>query len=203
MDRRITIALVAVLLVLGGYIWYTFLREDAPPLTPPTPVPTTIPFVEFSDDQVTTVEIRDVKQERVTRVTRAGDVWKMEQPAQGDADPARVSALVYQLAQIVPERQINPSGDLAGYGLNPAAYQVNLTLADGSKINFEVGGQNPGETYYYARKVNETPLYLISSPIVNEIKEFVEMPPYTPTPSPSPSPTGAATPVTLSATPTP
>lgn len=186
MDRRITIALLVVLAVLGGYIWYTFLRADAPPITPVTPAPTPLAVLKFDDAHVTALQVRDVKNNQTTRVVRSGDVWKMEQPAQGDAFTPRVERILFDLAALNAERKIQAPSDLAAYGLNPPSYQVQVTLQDGSTYTLVLGNQNPDQNYWYAKKDSDAAVYLINASIGDDIQEFVTKPPYTPTPPPTP-----------------
>ncbi len=198
MDRRITIGVIVVLALLGGYIWYAFLREGAPPTTPVTPEPTAILFLSFEFDKVQTLQVRDVKNNKTTRVTRDGDTWKMEQPAQGEAFLERVEKLVFDLARVTATRKLNPQSDLAQFGLNPAQYETSLTLQDGSAFTILLGNENTGADAFYAMKNGDAAIYLIDTSIGETIQEFVTMPPYTPTPSATPEP--IATP---QATPTP
>lgn len=195
MDRRITLVFVALLVVLGGYIWYTFLRADAPPLVAPTPEPTTILFLSLDQSKVQAVEVRDVKNNQATRVVRDGASWKMEQPKQGEADATRIDDLVFDFARLEAERKLDTPGDLAGFGLNPPQYQVNLSLEGGEPVTIQIGNGNPDGTYLYAMKNGDAAVYLVDASSGEQIKEFVSMPPYTPTPSPTapPSPTPEAT----------
>lgn len=189
MDRRITIALLVVLAVLGGYIWYTFLREDAPPIEPVTPAPTPIAVLEFDDSQATALQVRDVKNNQTTRVVREGDAWKMEQPAQGGAFAPPIERLLFALAALKADRKIASPTDLAGYGLNPPAHQVQVTMPGGAMFTLTLGNQNPDGNYYYAMKDSDAAVYLINSSIGDDIREFVTAPPYTPPPPPMPEAT--------------
>ncbi len=198
MDRRITIAVVVVLALLGGYIWYTFLREGAPPVAPTTPEPTEILFLTVPQDKVQAVQVTDVKNSKITRVVRDGENWKMEQPAQGDAYLVRVQDLVFALTRISAERKLAPQSDLTPFGLNPPQYAVEISLNDASTINLLLGSENPEGNAYYALKNGDSALYLIDSSIGDTITKFVNEPPYTPTPSPTPEATA-----TPQATPTP
>ncbi len=194
MDRRITIALVVILALLAGYIWYTFLRADAPPLVPETPEPTAIPFLSLPSDQVQAIQVLDTQTKQTTRVVRDGEEWKMEQPAQGQANRVRVERVLFELSRITAERKLTPTGDLAVYGLNPAAYQVRTELKDGSTVTFQLGGENPDKDYFYALKNGDAAVYLIDASIANDLVEFATLPPFTPTPEPTESPSPTPTP---------
>lgn len=206
MDRRITIVLVVILLALGGYIWYTFVRADAPPVNPPTPQATAIPFATLAETDVTAIEVRDVKNNKATRVVRNGTAWKMEQPAQGEAFIDRVEEFLLDVTRISAPRTVNNPGELAAYGLNPPVYTVDLTLKDGTTTRFELGNPNPDKSYNYIRKANEPTIYLIDTTVADTIRGFVSEPPFTPTPEPTSTPTppaGTAAPGTPAVTSTP
>ncbi len=196
MDRRITLAFVAILILLGGYIWYAFLRADAPPQTPVTPAPTPISFLQLKTDQVNAIQVRDVKTNQTTRVVRDGDKWKMEQPAQGEAFFSRVGSFVALFNRVNADRKIETPGDLAAFGLNPPQYELRLEMQDGSALTIQLGDQNPDGNYFYARKNDDAAVYLINSSLGEKIKEFVTLPPYIPTPTapPAPSETPESTP---------
>jgi hypothetical protein len=202
MDRRITLAFIAILLILGGYIWYTFLRSDAPPLTPATPAPTAILFLSLDPNKVQAVEVRDVKNNEGTRVVRDGANWKMEQPKQGEADATRIDDLLFAFGSLEANRKLAAPGDLVGYGLNPPQYQLNLSLQDGSALTIQIGNENPDGAHLYAMKNGDASVYLIDSSHRKQIEEFVTLPPYTPTPSPTPAPSETPEPaLTPSSTP--
>jgi hypothetical protein len=189
---------VVVLALLGGYIWYTFLREGAPPVAPTTPEPTEILFFTVAQDKVQAIQVTDVKNSKITRVVRDGENWKMEQPASGEAYFTRVDDLVFALTRISAERKLAPQTDLTPFGLNPPQYALELTLDDASKISILLGNENPEGNAYYALKNGDSALYLVDSSIGDNIKKFVNEPPYTPTPSPTPNATAPP-----QATPTP
>jgi hypothetical protein len=200
MNRRITIGLLVVLAALGGYIWYMFGRPDAPPVTPVTPQPTPIAFLNFNDSQATALQVQDVKTKQLTRVVRDGAGWKMEQPAQGPANAPPVENLLFDLAHLNADRKIESPGDLAEYGLNPPAYEITLTLQDGSTRAFQMGNQNPDKNFWYVMQSGDAAVYLIRSTVGDDIQSFITQPPYTPTPLP----TDTVTPTPLpGATPTP
>jgi len=194
MDRRITFSLVAILVLLGGYIWYTFLRADAPPLTPVTPTAAPILFLDLDESKIQAVQVRDLKSNQTTRVVRDGDKWNMEQPAQGRAFLGPVNSLIFALSRVDVDRKLATPGDLAGYGLNPAKYQVDLTMQDGTAITVLVGAENPDGDYSYAMKNGDAAVYLIDFSLAQQIAEFVTKPPYTPTPEPTQAPEATPTP---------
>jgi hypothetical protein len=198
MDRRITIGLVVALALLGGYIWYTFLRSDAPPLSPVTPAPTEIAFLRLDRAQVTALQVREVANNTITRVVRDGEAWKMEQPLQGQAFGSRVDELLFNLARSNAERNLGAQSDLMPFGLNPPRYELQVTVAGAEPVTIALGNKNPDGNSYYALRGGDGTVYLVSSLIGQKIEEFVTMPPYTPTPTGTRAPTE-----TPAATPTP
>lgn len=188
MDRRITIALLVVLAALGGYVWYMFLRADAPPVTPVTPAPTPLALLKFDDTTLIALQVQDVKNNRTTRVVRSGDGWNMEQPAQGEAFRPRVERVIYDLSLLNAERKIESPGDLSAFGLEPPAYRVQMNFQDGSTRTLVLGNQNPDGNYSYVMLDADAALYLINASAGEEIEQFTTMPPFTPTPSPTEPP---------------
>lgn len=194
MDRRITLALVLVLFVLGGYIWYTFLRADAPPLTSPTPEPEAVVFYSANPNQIQRVKVEDLVGGKTTVIVRDGDRWRMQEPKQGEAYFVRVDGLVFDLARIEVDRKLDAPGDLAAFGLNPAKLETTITLADGTETTLLLGNENPDQNYVYALKEGDPAVYLVDFSLRDDLTDFVTMPPYTPTPSPTPEPIGTRAP---------
>jgi hypothetical protein len=189
MDRRITIALVVVLVLLGGYIWLTFLRPDAPPLNPATPEPTLEVFFRLDENDVRAVQVRDLKNNQLTRVVREGELWRMEQPAQGEANPIPISRLLFTLSRMEADRRLTNAGDLASYGLNPPQYQADVEMQDGTVMTLAIGNANPDGDYKYMHKGGDATVYLVDALTGADVIDFVKKPPYTPTPTPTAEPT--------------
>lgn len=194
MDRRLTLAFVAILILLGGYIWYTFLRAGAPPVTPSTPEPTAILFLQVPQDQIQAVQVQNVKANKTTRVVRDADKWKMEQPAQGPADFSRVDEFTFGLGHVNAQRKLAAPADLAPFGLNPPQYQVKLEMQNSTVVTVNLGNQNSASSSFYASKDGDTAVYLVDSATGNDIKNFIDTPPYTPTPTSTPAPAGTPEP---------
>lgn len=188
MDRRITITLVVVLALLSGYIWYTFLRADAPPLRPLTPEPEAILFYSVDPNQMQRVQVLDLASGETTIIARDGKRWRMEAPIRGEAYFVRVDGLVYDLSRIEVDRKLDAPGDLAAFGLDPATLQVTITLTDGTETMLLIGNENPDQNYAYAIKNGDPAVYLVDFSLREDVQEFITAPPYTPTPSPTPGP---------------
>lgn len=198
MDRRITIALVVVLALLGAYIWYTFLRADAPPLASATPEPEEFLFYDVDPNQIQKVQLENIAQGETVILVRDGDGWRMEAPVQGEAYFLRVDGLVFDLSRIAVDRKLDTPGDLSSYGLNPAQFQVTITLQDGTVSTLLIGNENPDQNYAYAIKNGDPAVYLVDFSLRDDVIDLISSPPYTPTPSPTPEPIGTPVP-----TPTP
>jgi hypothetical protein len=183
MDRRFTIALVAALFVLGGYIWYMFLRADAPPVNAPTPEPTPLAFLTVSPQGIRGIEVVENETGRRLRLVKANDQWQMEAPARGEAYAPQVESLVFQLGLIRSDRKLTSPASLADYGLAPARYEIRLELEDAGVQAVQLGGQNPDKNYYYAIKAGDDAVYLISSAVGDAIVDILAMPPFTRTPT--------------------
>jgi hypothetical protein len=146
--------------------------------------------------KVTAVQVRDVKNNTITRVVREGELWKMEQPAQGEAFGSRVDELLFNVAQSNADRNLGAQSDLVQFGLNPPAYELQVTQEGTNPVTVLLGNKNPDGNSYYALKDGDGAVYLVGTWIGQKIEEFVTMPPYTPTPTATPAPTEtpAATP---------
>ena len=206
MNRMYTIILVAVLVLLGGYIFYTQNQSPTSASASTTPSPTPVPVLSFLSDNVAKFQVRDLKNNQTTLVTRQGDQWHMEQPQNSDTSKPKIEGLLIQLAQLEAQRAIPNASDLAPYGLASPAFEARATMKDNSEYVLLVGDQNPDKTYYYMNKPGDTTVFLVRSGAGDTIKEFVTQPPYPPTATPTPLPTltpNATEQTTPEATPTP
>lgn len=210
MNRMYTLILVAVLVLLGGYIFYTQNQSAPSTSASTTPSPTPVPVLSFLSDNVAKFQVRDLKNNQTTLVTRQSEQWHMEQPKDSDTSKPKIEGLLIQLAQLEAQRAIPNVSDLAPYGLASPAFEARATMKDNSEYVLLVGDQNPDKTYYYMVKPGDNTVYLVRSGVGDTIQQFVTQPPFPPTVTPTPLPTltPSATPnateqTTPEATPTP
>ncbi len=208
MSYRATAALLAVLLILGGVVYFTS-QSPAPSAAGAADKP--VPILALTPTSVTKIVI--VGTDKTTEVSKKGDAWEIVQPTAGPADSARIGGWVDQLATLSAQRTIDDAGDLSTYGLATPRIKLEVGLSDGKSVNLQFGDKTPDGGAFYVRLPDDAAkakaVYLIGSSLGDDLTSALAKPPVAiPTPTPLPTlvpatitPPGAAG--TPTATPTP
>jgi hypothetical protein len=155
---RSTVVLLVVLAGLGGYIYFVDANRDPAALDANPRA-----FVELSADDIEEVQIRSDGGE-TSRVQRVGENWQLIEPSDADADAGVVGTVTSSLASLEVQRVVDEQpADLSQYGLEPARIDVAFRLE--GQEDFEhllVGEQTPTGGDLFARRPNETRVFLIS-----------------------------------------
>ena len=196
MKLRGTLVLVAILALLGAYVYFFEMRK--PPAEKPS---STVIVLNVSPEDVVGVEVAGKEGESALAREPEGD-WKVVKPEEKEADQARVRSVLRRLWPLKATRVLTGSVDLAAFGLAEPKITVTLKLKDGSQKRFFVGNKNPAGTAYYVQVEGQEGVYLAYVLPIKELERLVTEPPYKPTPTPSPTFTPTAA-VTVTATPSP
>jgi hypothetical protein len=197
MSIRTTIILLVVLLLLGGYVFWSGQNADETDETALENTETTplLPEVALADVQAIAVTSADGE---TVSLTQQDDTWSIIAPAAAPADTMQVTQVVSELVQLNVTRVITPTeADLAPYGLDAPIYEVEIAGEEGVLAQLYLGATNPNQTSTYVRRDDqEEVIYLVSSFALNSLQEWVTTPPIQPTPLPTPTalPTPATTP---------
>ncbi len=152
MNPRSTLLLLAVLLGLGGYIYFIDLdrrqaEEDAKTL------------LEFDPEAVTQVVL--VYPDRELHLAKDDDGWHITQPIEARADSPAVENLVKAVDEAEVSRTLDePQPDLALYGLDTPAVTVQLRLGDGELPPVTIGKDTPVGYSVYVQRAGEDSILL-------------------------------------------
>ena len=154
-----TVVLLIALCGLGGYIYFVDADRDPAALAAKPKA-----FVELSADDIEEMQIRSDSGE-TSRVRRMDESWQLLEPSAADADAGVVSTVTSNLASLEVQRVVDDQpADLSQYGLDPARIDVAFRLE--GQQDFEhllVGEQTPTGGDLFARRPDETRVFLISS----------------------------------------
>jgi hypothetical protein len=154
-----TILLVVVLGGLGGYIYFVDSNRD-----PAAATANAKAFTDLVPDNIEEIEIRNA--DGVTsHVQKIGTDWQLIAPDKADADDGVVGTVTSNLSTLEVQRVVdeNPT-DLAQYGLNPPRVDLSFRLKDQKEFQrLLVGEKTPTGGDFFAKRPNETRVFLISS----------------------------------------
>jgi hypothetical protein len=147
MIRRTTWLVLAIFFGLFGLTWY-LMGPGKTRLAQPTPTDSLVPLFNFVIDNIKELEIQDSHQSGIRFLRQDDGSWQMagsDAPLDGD----RLMNNIIDLATANSLGALNPAPALDTVGLNPPAYQIWMTLKDGSKIFVRVGALTPINNGYY------------------------------------------------------
>lgn len=148
--------------------------------------------------------------EKTTEIDRSGTGWQLVKPVQTPADANRVQDWLDQLGSLNADQVVQgASTDLTQYGLSQPKLNVEVGLTAGKSTQLMLGGKTPDGNDYYAQVPNDKQVYLVNSPLGDDLNSALAQPPKAqPTPTalptlipPTPKPSAAAGTPAASATP--
>lgn len=204
MNPRITLGLLAVLLALGGYVYFGGAPAGPDAAGKPTglgaaskekPADPQLDVFAFQDRDVERLTVRNAAGQQAA-VEKTGDATWALQPSGEPADRLRISGILLRLSNLRATRRIAEPANLADYGLTQPSATASIGLAGADDLSLALGGKAPAESGTYAQKGGDSAVYVISNAVAQDLERLVNEPPRepTPTPLPSPSPAGATTP---------
>ena len=210
MNPRVTLGLLAVLLALGGYIYFggapAGQDADGKPSVPGKPTgPGAASKEKPADPQLDVFQFDERAAQRLTVRNGAGQQVALEnggdgtwvlQPGGEPADRLRISGLLLRLSNLRATRRIAEPASLAEFGLTQPSLTTTIAVADSPELTLTLGGRAPAESGTYAQKGGDAAVYVISNAVAQDLERLVNEPPRQPTPTtaPSPSPVGTTAP---------
>lgn len=191
MNRRTTIILLAVFVVLGGIAYYLNANPEAAGRTP-TPTLGAPPKVwQLESNNIKSVTVID----RVRNVTFSAAVdeqeaWTITQPSPGPADGLTMSSVSSTLGALYINRTITETVDLAEFGLITPDYTIEVVRKDGATLKADVGKKAVTGAAYYVLPAGAVNAVLVSSSTLDSLLTLPSQPPFaTPTPEVTPTAT--------------
>lgn len=185
MSFRVTAALFAVLIVLGGVVYYVT-QQPAPAST--SAGDTSAVILSFAPTSVTKLVLAGSG--KTTELDNASGNWLLAATKE-PADSGRIGGWVNTLAQLTADRTIDNASDLATYGL--ATPKLTLTVQTGDTASVvDFGDKTPDGNDYYVRLPKDAAkaksVYLVSSYLGDDLLSALTTPPTAP-PTPTAGPT--------------
>jgi hypothetical protein len=173
--------------VFGALLIYVLLVEgkrEAPEEPRPgvTPSPTPAPVLDIAVQDILSLEV--TTGDRALRMVHAGDEWRIVQPQEAPADTAALAWPLGEIAQLEARLIVaDEVTDLATYGLDAPSLTVTIESSDGT-TQLRVGRETPGGSAYYLLVEGDPRLYIVDPYTVDNLRRWLDEPPYQPTPTP-------------------
>jgi hypothetical protein len=152
--------------------------------------------LQFNSSDVSTIQVSDLQAPRQVVIKRNADQWQVTQPTEKTADKFQIDSTLSGLSNLQATRVLTNVTDLAPYGFLTPTLEVRLVMSDTKQYAVTVGGKTPNNSNYYVTYTGDkSQVFLINTGNVDEIKTWLDTPPYQPTPTPTlpPSPTPSVT----------
>jgi hypothetical protein len=193
-NPRITLVVVALFVLLFGYVYFVELNKTPEQLGTPTPVAQPQVF-QLNAKDVKSIEVRDLRAPRETKLTRTETGWTIDLPVQKAADSPTVDSTIGQLTTLQATRVLTNVTDLAPFGFVTATLEARLIMSDTTPYALTVGGQTPnGSDYYAVYTGDKSKVFIVSSATVTTLMGWLNTPPVEPTPMPTSTATPPVTP---------
>jgi hypothetical protein len=153
MNRNLTIGLVVLAVLLGGYVLLVQRPRDLAGNATPTTRATEYLWT-LTADEVNGLRLEDrVNLRSVELVKDAAGGWTLEEPGPQPADAAAVSSAVSGLTSLTINTTLTATTDLEPFGVLSPTYRLVVNLADGRALAAVIGDKAPtGSTYYVLRE---------------------------------------------------
>ena len=148
-----------------------------------TPTPATSYLFDLDGKLITGIAISDPGGQTVSAKKDLEGNWILDKPPGQPADTGRIDAAVGIASGLQVLSTINRVGDLETLGLNPASYQIELILDDGTRLHVFVGSLTPTQSGYNVF-IEGQPLKIVERYSLEEVLSIFNDPPILqPTPS--------------------
>jgi hypothetical protein len=156
---RSTLALLAVLIGLGAYIYFVASQADVASSAEDREEV----FASLESADIQSLKVKGENTDTTTALRKEGDGWQIQEPVNAPASVSEVSGLTSALAglEIVRVIEDNPA-DLSPYGLATPRFEVEFTSAEGKPSGrLLVGSKTPTGGDMYALRNDEKRVFLI------------------------------------------
>jgi Domain of unknown function (DUF4340) len=151
---------VAVLVVLGGLLWWT---NKHPSAGTASKTPTAPKLISVDAKQIEGIKLAKTGSDPIELVKLA-DNWTIAKPTPMPADQDAVSMLSGSLATLNADRLIDDHpANLNEFGLTTPADEVDMTLKGGKTTKLLIGSDTPAGTGTYAKLDSDPKVYTIPS----------------------------------------
>jgi len=187
MNRRTTIVLLLVVVLLGAFLALTRTEtldiggEEAEEEETFEVIPL---FEEAAMDVAVAFSITDHETGDRFAAEMVEVGWEItESPSEPEGDLVidvlRLDAAARSLTTLTATRQLSEIESLAEYGLDSARYTLAFNTIGGNQYALDIGGETVAGNSYYTQKPGDDLVSLVSAASLDTFVSFLSEPPYT------------------------
>lgn len=186
MISRTTWILLGIFLILL-VVLFALQRSGSLGKAEVTPTEETAFLFDLQDKPITGLRIIDRTGKSVEMQKVAGSIWTLVKPEGEPADTGRIASAIEQAGSLRILATLESALKLDTIGLNPAAYQIVITLDDERQQTAFIGNLTATGTGYYGY-VEGRPEVVVEKVNIDSLLSLLTDPPIFKTPAPSPLP---------------
>jgi hypothetical protein len=162
-----TTAALAVILLALGVFYYVYEIRLGPGREK----------AEGRKGRLFTVETADVNELLIERqgekvhAKREADGWQLLSPVKARADKGTVEDVLTSVVTAKSDREVAATptpAELADYGLDKPAVDLNLVLKDGKQLSLALGAKSPTGTWVYARESDKPAVHTVGDTLLRD-----------------------------------
>ena len=193
-SRTTTVRMLLVVAAFGLLLAYMLLVEARrPPPAAPEATPTPWPLLDWTVDDLQSIHVTDGT--RVTHLERAGQEWRVVEPAgasgqttssaQTTADAHTIYWPLLEWAELEARLLVGETvEDKATYGLDTPSVTISIETRSGERARLYAGRVTPDGTAFYVQREGDPRLYIVDHYKVELLQEWLAAPPFKDTPTP-------------------
>jgi hypothetical protein len=188
MSPRVTLILLVVLIVLGGYV-YLFELQRSDQRGSDEVTGNSVQIYDTAYGEYDIVELEILGPATAAHFVRTKETltqdWEMLLPtpmSPKQLDQARVNGAATRMGRLTANQVITGVTNLAQFGLEPPELTVSLTISNGKRITFYTGDETPvNDNRYIRRASGDNSVFLVPALAVDELRRLLDEVPLAPT----------------------
>ncbi len=154
---------VAVLVALGGAVYWSEQKKAADEKKPPVSADAPPKILTIPEDQIQGIRM-EKRGGETTVLSKASGTWAITEPQATGADQDAVNGVVQNLSNLASDRLIDEkAGQLATYGLATPAEQITVTRKGGKTDTILLGDDVPTGSGTYAKLANDARVFTVAT----------------------------------------
>lgn len=185
MIRRPTWILLGLFILLLVAAWLIQTQPFGKP-PEPTVTPGLASLFDLQANPIVAARITDASGKAVAVEKDANGQWILTEPPNQPADTERIQTAITRAQGVSIVANVDVGPDLQAIGMDPPAYRIQLSLADGQEQIAFIGSLTAIGSGYYAH-LDGGPMLIVNKYGVEGLLDIFKNPPILPTPTPSPT----------------